>query len=771
VLRLMDPLVGDMIVGHVAGPGRVGLVLGYRLGVDLGTTYTSAAVLVGEWPSMVGLGTRAMQVPSVVFLRADGSFLVGEAAERRGFDEPGRVAREFKRRLGDEVPLMVGGSPQSPQALQARLLSWVVDTVSERQGARPEQITLTHPANWGPYKRDLLDQAIRLADLTGVETCTEPEAAAVLYASRNVLAEGDCIAVYDLGGGTFDAALLRRTADGFVLLGNPEGIEHLGGMDFDAAVFEHVISCLDDRLTTLAESEELTAGLARLRRDCVEAKEALSSDTDTVVHVGLPGLSTSVRLNREEFEAMIAPTIDDTIKAMRRALRSADLEPDQLTAIVMTGGSSRIPLVTHTLHTAFGRPLALDTHPKHDVALGATLIPRHRQQIATSPSVNRPQRASSHVTEADGVPAAPVDAPTRSAAPSALPAVGASSNGHPQQDTPPRTSASASSDGSGALSQRRVVTGAAIAWFAAGLITFAALFTTWFIDEGKYSVSTWGNVSSGGQPMSNHVVRLGVPLLLGSALLLMAGGFAIRREPLLEKYAGLTGTSAVLAVGIYMTVFDVTSGSSWFEGTVEESNTWLLVLLASLIALGCTRWVLKAGGAESQATVRRRPPLGMTGPGRTRGFLAPWVGCAVLVVLLGCASVFFDYYSVSGSDDFGPSGYLLEHFDDNNFSPGLTWGLLLVPSGFLILWGLLNQLRTNPTPYGLWMGSFLGLSMATMVALILVLEMQAYRSTGGEHVPGPGFYGFTAAGLFALLGMVALAPVLRDRTPSRQDAK
>ena len=159
--------------------------MGYRLGVDLGTTYTSAAVLVGEWPSMVGLGTRAMQVPSVVFLRADGSFLVGEAAERRGFDEPARVAREFKRRLGDEVPLMVGGSPQSPQALQARLLSWVVDTVSERQGERPEQVTLTHPANWGPYKRDLLDQAIRLADLTAVDTCTEPEAAAVLYASRN----------------------------------------------------------------------------------------------------------------------------------------------------------------------------------------------------------------------------------------------------------------------------------------------------------------------------------------------------------------------------------------------------------------------------------------------------------------------------------------------------------------------------------------------------------------------------------------------------------
>ena len=113
------------------------------------------------------------------------------------------------------------------------------------------------------------------------------------------------------------------------------------------------------------------------------------------VHVGLPGLSTSVRLNRGEFEAMIAPTIEDSVKAMRRALRSAGLLPDQLTAIVLTGGSSRIPLVTHTLHTAFGRPLALDTHPKHDVALGATLVTRHTQQIATAPSVDRHNQQAS----------------------------------------------------------------------------------------------------------------------------------------------------------------------------------------------------------------------------------------------------------------------------------------------------------------------------------------------------------------------------------------
>ncbi len=232
---------------------------------------------------------------------------------------------------------------------------------------------MTHPANWGPYKRDLFDQTIRMADITGADICTEPEAAATLYAARNVLADGQTIAVYDLGGGTFDAAVLRKTTTGFDLLGHPEGIEQLGGIDFDEAVFHHVLATLGDQITTLDDTPDLTAGLARLRRDCVDAKEALSADTETVIPVTLPGLTTSIRLIRDELEDMIGPTITDTVAAMRRVLTSAHLQPDDLTAIVLTGGSSRIPLVSQQLGTAFNRPLALDTHPKHDVALGAAL--------------------------------------------------------------------------------------------------------------------------------------------------------------------------------------------------------------------------------------------------------------------------------------------------------------------------------------------------------------------------------------------------------------
>jgi actin-like ATPase involved in cell morphogenesis len=348
----------------------------YTLGIDLGTTFTAGATWRDGHAEIASLGSRAAVIPSVVLLREDETVLTGETAHRRGLSEPHRVSREFKRRLGDTTPILLGGTPYSAESLMGQLLRAVVDDVSRREGGPPSKICISHPANWGPYKKDLLSQAVRISNLDiPVSYTTEPEAAAVFYAHQQRVEVGAIVAVYDLGGGTFDAAVLRKTATGFEILGQPEGIERLGGIDFDAAVFSHVTRALGGKLEELDEDDPAAiAAVARLRDECVQAKEVLSADTDASIPVLLPNTSTEIRLTRAELETMVRPTLHSTIEALRRALRSAGVSPEQLHSVLLVGGSSRMPLVAQLVGAELGRPVAVDAHPKHAVALGAAWL-------------------------------------------------------------------------------------------------------------------------------------------------------------------------------------------------------------------------------------------------------------------------------------------------------------------------------------------------------------------------------------------------------------
>ncbi|HKA68245.1 MAG TPA: Hsp70 family protein, partial [Actinomycetes bacterium] len=348
----------------------------YALGVDLGTTFTAAAVWRDGRAEVASLGGRAAAIPSVVLLREDETLLTGESANRRALTEPHRVAREFKRRLGDTTPILLAGSPYPAEALIGRLLRSVVDEVVAREGGPPERICVSHPANWGPYKIDLLRQAVRISSLEQPVTfTTEPEAAAIFYAHDRHLQPGVLVAVYDLGGGTFDAAVLRKTEAGFAIVGHPEGIERLGGIDFDAAVFNHVSQAIDGRLAELDEGDfAAIAAVGRLREECVDAKEALSTDTDVSIPVLLPNVATEVRLTRSELEGMVRPALYETIEALRRALRSAGVTADQLHSVLLVGGSSRMPIVAQLVGAELGRPVAVDAHPKHAIALGAAFV-------------------------------------------------------------------------------------------------------------------------------------------------------------------------------------------------------------------------------------------------------------------------------------------------------------------------------------------------------------------------------------------------------------
>ena len=355
----------------------------YGLGIDLGTTFTAAAVnvdgsltavLLGS-PGAGMLGSPGAEMPTLVYLAEDGEPLVGEAAERRGDTDPMRLAREFKRRIGEPVPVDLDETPPAAHEVAALLLRQVAATAAEGRDGPPSRVVLTHPANWGWYKRDRLLEAARLAGLPQVTLCSEPEAAALSYAATNRVEVGETILVYDLGGGTFDAAVLLRTPDGFEVLGEPQGVERLGGADFDDGVLGLVRSTLGDRLAGLDQDDPaVLEGLARLRRQCVAAKEALSFDTRAEIEVALPELHTRVSIRRHSLEAMIGPAIHETVAAVRRALDSASVPADRLHCVVLAGGSSRIPLVHQMVSSALGRPVTLLDQPETAIALGAAQL-------------------------------------------------------------------------------------------------------------------------------------------------------------------------------------------------------------------------------------------------------------------------------------------------------------------------------------------------------------------------------------------------------------
>jgi molecular chaperone DnaK len=397
--------------------------MSYGLGVDLGTTFTAAAVARDGRVEMATLGDHTDAVPSVVLIRADGTVLTGEAAERRAAAEPDRVARSVKRRFGDPVPVILGGTSYTAAALMAHQLRAVSDLVSGREGGRPAMVTLTYPASWGPYKRELFAQVPGLAGLGKVRMLTEPEAAAAHYARSAHLDPGALVAVYDLGGGTFDATVLRTAEHGFDILGRPQGIEGLGGVDFDEAVFTHVDRALDGAVSRLDPADpRATSAAIRLRRECVTAKETLSADTETTIAVLLPGLQTEVRLTRGEFEKMIRPAIDATIASLRRALDSAGIDPRELHTVLLVGGSSRIPMVAHLVSAELGRPTSVDTHPKHAIALGAAAAgaatARAAAAAAAAVRLTPPGEARADQTSAPAPPPAPAAlAPTLAPAP------------------------------------------------------------------------------------------------------------------------------------------------------------------------------------------------------------------------------------------------------------------------------------------------------------------------------------------------------------------
>ncbi|MCC2034101.1 Hsp70 family protein [Microbacterium allomyrinae] len=300
--------------------------------------------------------------------------LFGEAAERRGLAQPERLVREFKRRIGDDVPVVVAGQRFAAEDLFARMVAWVVDAVSEREGVQPDAIIATVPVTWGDYRRSLVAAALAREVSCPVELVSEPVAAAWHYESTTPLGAGRVLAVYDLGGGTFDVALVGKDDDGDLrIVGTPTGIGDFGGADFDDLVLGLTFTAAGLSADDLAADADARVALSTLRRECVEAKEALSFDSEAAIPVLIAGAGATVRITRAEFEDLIEPGIQRTIDLLQSTLEANDIG-DRLDAILLTGGSSRIPRVAQLLSERFDAPIAVDADPKAVVALGATRV-------------------------------------------------------------------------------------------------------------------------------------------------------------------------------------------------------------------------------------------------------------------------------------------------------------------------------------------------------------------------------------------------------------
>ena len=357
----------------------------YQLGIDLGTTYTAAAVCRAgrnARPRPSPSPPRAAAVASVVFLAPDGTLLVGEPAQRRALSEPRRVVREFKRRIGDGTPLVVGGVAVPADAISARFVAWVVEEVARREGGPASAIAVTHPVEWGDHKRRLLRRGAggRRACPTSL-FLTEPQAAAIGYASAERIAPGPP------SRSTTSAAAPSTPPSS----ARPRRLVPAAGPAHRHRTARRGRLRRRDlrprarrarrrlgRASTPTTRRVHTA-VAGLRRECTAAKETLSADTEVMIPVLLPGLHTMVRLGRAEFEDMIRPAIVETVEALRRAIDLAQGRPDDLDAVLLVGGSSRIPLVSQLVSAELGRPISVDTDPKAVVAAGAALAARGLQ--------------------------------------------------------------------------------------------------------------------------------------------------------------------------------------------------------------------------------------------------------------------------------------------------------------------------------------------------------------------------------------------------------
>src|SRR6202162_3310461 len=374
------------------------LVMAKAIGIDLGTTNSCVAVMEGNKAKVIENAEGVRTTPSMVAFTDDGEILVGQPAKRQSITNPENTIYAIKRLIGRRyddpitakdkamvpyhiVPgdngdawVEVRGKKYSPSQISAFILTKMKETAEANLGSAVTQAVITVPAYFNDAQRQATKDAGRIAGLEVMRIINEPTAAALAY-GLDKKGSGK-IAVYDLGGGTFDISILE-VGDGVFEVKSTNGDTFLGGEDFDQRIMDYLAD--EFRKENGIDLRKDRLALQRLKDAAEKAKIELSSATQT--EVNLPFITAdqngpkhlAIKLSRAKLEALVDDLIQRTIEPCKAALKDAGLQASDINEVVLVGGQTRMPKVQDTVQKLFGREPHKGVNPDEVVAIGAAI--------------------------------------------------------------------------------------------------------------------------------------------------------------------------------------------------------------------------------------------------------------------------------------------------------------------------------------------------------------------------------------------------------------
>ncbi|MBX7245254.1 MAG: molecular chaperone DnaK [Candidatus Sumerlaeaceae bacterium] len=370
--------------------------MGKVIGIDLGTTNSCVAVMEGGEPVVIQNSEGTRTTPSVVAFAKNGELLIGAVAKRqaitnpentissikrfmgRKFDEVGsemkRVPYKIIKRDNGDVAVETQGKTYSPPEISARVLQKMKQTAEDYLGEKVTQAVVTVPAYFNDSQRQATKDAGRIAGLEVLRIINEPTAAALAYGLDKK--KDETIAVYDLGGGTFDISVLEL-GDGVFEVKSTNGDTHLGGDDFDALLIDYIAD--EFKKDNAIDLRKDPMALQRLKEAAEKAKIELSSSMQT--NINLPFITAdasgpkhlNLDITRAKFEQLIMALVEHSLEPCRKAIADAGLKVENIDEVILVGGSTRIPLVQQKVKELFGKEPNKGVNPDEVVAVGAAI--------------------------------------------------------------------------------------------------------------------------------------------------------------------------------------------------------------------------------------------------------------------------------------------------------------------------------------------------------------------------------------------------------------